>query len=387
MRLLVIASDSIKGGATISLINTLLGLKKKGVEIFVIVPRSGFLTEVLEKELINYYVIPFGFSCWPQYLGIRKLPNIIRNFISSRLMELKATKKIKKIAEQLDPDIIHTNVSVINIGYNISKKLNKPHVWHIREYGDLDFGINVIPNRGFFKRKLEKSFSIAITNDLKAYNDNKPNCKVIYNGIFDSNYSAKSSSIKENRFIYVGRVTKSKGAEDLLRAFLHFSDYNPEFKLDFLGSISDDYKKELNSIISGTSAEGKVTFVGAIDDVYQRMQRAYAIIVPSYYEGFGRITAEAMFNDCLVVGRNTAGTKEQFDNGVKISGKEIGFRYNSNEELIMILKQISQLDCSQLHEYRRRAKQVVLKLYTNEKNVNEVYDFYKEILLAGEKED
>lgn len=42
-----------------------------------------------------------------------------------------------------------------------------------------------------------------------------------------------------------------------------------------------------------------------------------ALIVPSPFEAFGLITAEAMFNKCLVIGRDTAGTKEQFDNGQK----------------------------------------------------------------------
>jgi len=46
------------------------------------------------------------------------------------------------------------------------------------------------------------------------------------------------------------------------------------------------------------------------DDVYAIMSRATALIVPSHFEGFGRITAEAMFNGCLVAGYNSAGTRE-----------------------------------------------------------------------------
>lgn len=39
------------------------------------------------------------------------------------------------------------------------------------------------------------------------------------------------------------------------------------------------------------------------------MNRATALIVPSPFEAFGLITAEAMFNKCLVIGKDTAGTK------------------------------------------------------------------------------
>ena len=45
------------------------------------------------------------------------------------------------------------------------------------------------------------------------------------------------------------------------------------------------------------------------------MSKALALFVPSSFEGFGFITVEAMFCGCLVIGRNTGGTKEQFDNG------------------------------------------------------------------------
>ena len=40
-----------------------------------------------------------------------------------------------------------------------------------------------------------------------------------------------------------------------------------------------------------------------------------------------------MYNHCLVIGRNTAGTKEQFDNGLDQTGEEIGLRFDSDLEL------------------------------------------------------
>lgn len=60
----------------------------------------------------------------------------------------------------------------------------------------------------------------------------------------------------------------------------------------------------------------QVVFLGMRKDIYSLMKDAMALIVPSYWEGFGFITTEAMFNGCLVIGRNTSGTKEQFDNGL-----------------------------------------------------------------------
>ena len=53
-----------------------------------------------------------------------------------------------------------------------------------------------------------------------------------------------------------------------------------------------------------------VKFLGIRKDIYSLMKNAMALVVSSPSEGFGFITVEAMLNGCLVIGRNTAGTKE-----------------------------------------------------------------------------
>ena len=45
-----------------------------------------------------------------------------------------------------------------------------------------------------------------------------------------------------------------------------------------------------------------------------------------------------MDNGCLVIGRNTAGTKVQCDNGLSYTGAEIALRYNNIAELEMSLR-------------------------------------------------
>lgn len=63
------------------------------------------------------------------------------------------------------------------------------------------------------------------------------------------------------------------------------------------------------------------------------MAEASAIIISSQSEGFGRVMAEAMYNGCLVDGKNAAGIKEQFDNGLQFCDQEIGIRYSDYGDL------------------------------------------------------
>ncbi len=110
------------------------------------------------------------------------------------------------------------------------------------------------------------------------------------------------------------------------------------------------------------------------------MKTAKALIVPSFHEGFGRITAEAMFNGCLVIGRNTAGTKEQFDNGLRIAGREIGVRFTDVNSLADAIGYVSKLSDCEYSEMALMAQNVVQQLYSIEKNTELTYKFLSEII-------
>jgi hypothetical protein len=88
-----------------------------------------------------------------------------------------------------------------------------------------------------------------------------------------------------------------------------------------------------------------------------------------------------MFNGCIFVGYNNSGTKEQFENGMQLTGHPIGFPYNSDEELCSLLVRLSTATNSELDPIRERAFRVVNELYSIENNVKEVYEFYKQINL------
>ena len=103
-------------------------------------------------------------------------------------------------------------------------------------------------------------------------------------------------------------------------------------------------------------------------------------MVPSEYEGFGFITVEAMLNGTMVVGRDTAGTKEQFDNGNKLIGSEIGFRFITENELDSQLLRAISLQEKDYVSITEKAFKVVSNMYSIEKHVNNVIEYYHEIL-------
>lgn len=126
--------------------------------------------------------------------------------------------------------------------------------------------------------------------------------------------------------------------------------------------------------------DGHLEFLGEKDNIDHYMAHALAIIIPSRFEGFGFCMTEAMFNGCIVCGYNNAGTKEQFDNGLQLTGAPIGFPYNTQEELKELLLRLSTTAKAELDPYRQRAFRTVNELYTAETHANTVYTFYRDIL-------
>ncbi|MDE6634760.1 MAG: glycosyl transferase family 1, partial [Bacteroidaceae bacterium] len=92
----------------------------------------------------------------------------------------------------------------------------------------------------------------------------------------------------------------------------------------------------------------------------------------------GRCLPEAMFNGTPVIGRNTGGTREQMDNGVRRTGREIALRYTTTEELVQCLVQAAQGFGAE-EEMRKSAFEVVNMLYSDEAYVDNVFRFYEDI--------
>ena len=110
------------------------------------------------------------------------------------------------------------------------------------------------------------------------------------------------------------------------------------------------------------------------------MADARALIVPSRHEGFGLCMPEAMFNRCLVIAHDTAGTKEQLDNGVQLSGHEIDLRFSSVVQLAQHLLDVSSATPDTYKEMTQRSFLVVNQLYNTEATSNKTLQFYNEIL-------
>lgn len=385
MKVLYLAHSDHMQGSGFALLHILRGMLAADVEPVVVLPGRGELTRRLEQMGIRCYCFPYHNAVYPRLERpsdpLLYLPRLLRTLICNR----RARRSFEKVAEAERPDLIHTNVGTVHFGSTVAARRGIPHVWHLREYQILDFGYKPIGGMKRFRRLLAASNNgcIAITRGVFDYfRLDSGRDRVIYDGVFDGQTPSPEPEPEASSYLlFVGALEKGKGVYDALDAFSRIAPAYPRIELWLAGN---DYIG-IRSVVDRYDCKDRIRYLGFRTDVYSLMAGARALLVPSYSEGFGFITVEAMFNRCLVVGRDTAGTKEQFDNGLQFCGEEIALRFRSQEEFADRLREVCSHDKSRFRPMTENACRTVRALYTTERNAENILLFYRSLVNRKQK--
>lgn len=374
MKVLYILHSTIMGGATISFLNLLFEAKESGVCPVVVIPSNkasdpGF-EQLLTKEHIEYHKVPIVSSTTQEQ---KSFFHWLKQALRLVLEKSKSRKELYKVVAQVNPDIIHTNVGVVHEGFHVAKKLKKPHVWHLREYQTKDFNYRIFPSFDRFCSYLKRSSVICISEGIRSYFrlGNVACARTIYNGIFHEE-EVRFDKEKEPFFLMASRVSPEKGHLEVVRAFGLFSR-NKGYRLKIAGFGDEGFLQEIRNEAEKHGCGDRIDFLGHQKDVRPLMAKAKALIVASYYEAFGRMTAEASFCGTLVIGRKTAGTEE-------ILSKTGGFFFNTPEELARQMEAVDSLSEEEYAQRALKAQKIAVENYSIESNIEKTCNLYSEIL-------
>jgi glycosyltransferase involved in cell wall biosynthesis len=375
IKVLYIVNHAVPYGANVALLNILDNITSYGIEPMVVVGKDGRLCEELEKRNIPFTKVNHFFSVYPVAKSFRNKVAFIPRLLQRLLINIIAIKKLTKIAKDYHADLIHTNIGPTHIGYSTAKKLGIPHVWHIREYQDLDFNYHPFPSKYAFVRKLrsKNNYSIAITYGILNHFELRENARVIYDGV-SKKTQTQFIEKKEKYFLYVGHLTEKKGVKQLLSAFICFATFDNEYKLLIAGDGEGPFFEELHQMAMKSAYVKRIHFLGFRKDVCDLMAKATALVVPSFCEGFGFITVEAMFNGCLVIGNNSGGTKEILEK------ENLGILYSGQDELVSAMRTTISNGIECYYPMLKKAQERAKVLYSIDSNVEKIYKYYMDIL-------
>lgn len=368
-------------GSSIAALSIMQQLLQKGHQVHAVCPKQGPLVGQLEDLGVNVSIIRYACTIYPKVVTLQSLFSWPKRMFDLLWYNHLAEGKLKKLVVDIKPDAIHTNVGVLRVGYYVAKKKGIPHVWHVREC------YKSYPDISYQKELLAKNtYNIAITESVKSfYGLQEFNTKVIYDGVFSDSINIQKGT-KSSYFLFVGRVIPLKGPDWALDSFFKIANNYPDYELWLAGSENGSFVNELKRKVNSTDYSNRIKFLGQRHDIYKLMSSAQAVLVASSVEGFGFITVEAMLNHTIVIGRNTSGTKEQFDNGLKLTGHEIGLRCETVDDMAKHMRDVIQNGQEYYSEMIRHANETVRKLYTTENNVNQIEQIYKNITIGKEKQ-
>ena len=112
------------------------------------------------------------------------------------------------------------------------------------------------------------------------------------------------------RFLYLGRIMKEKGVDELFEAMRWINDEYPDTVLDIVGfSEEDNYGLTISKLVD----DGVAVFHGFQTDPRPYYAAADCVVVPSYHEGMSNVLLEAAAMGRMVITTDTSGCREAVD--------------------------------------------------------------------------
>lgn len=136
-----------------------------------------------------------------------------------------------------------------------------------------------------------------------------PNCVAVKR---DISFAEDSGQIRDmSKLLFLGRICKDKGIDELLEAVTEIGRENKDVKL-YIGGIYEEesYRKQIEG-------NDLVEFLGWISgkEKEKYLRECGIFVLPSYYEGFPVSVLEAMAGGCVVVASEVGGIPDVVTDG------------------------------------------------------------------------
>lgn len=223
----------------------------------------------------------------------------------------------RKIIRTVDPDLIITYTIKPNIYGGIAASIEKIH-----------YAVNItglgtaFEKPGLVKMIVICLYKVALKKAMPVFFENRKNrellvsfgcCKaertVVLNGagVNTDNYEyIPFPSNSTVRFLFIGRVMKEKGIDELLEATKLLIESGVNCFLDVVGPLEENYEDTLKQYES----EGWLKYHGYQEDVKPFIAVCDCFILPSYHEGMANTNLECASSGRPVITSNIPGCRE-----------------------------------------------------------------------------
>lgn len=262
------------------------------------------------------------------------------------LKELRQIRYYKKLIAQINPDICLTYTIKPNIygGIACSRK-HVPYIANVTGLGD------ALENGGIMRKVLLGLYKMGLKRACCVFFQNETNrqlflTKRIVNGktrrIPGSGVNLQTHCYEPYpkddgtfRFLFVARINRDKGIEELLKAIDTLKADNYNCIVSVVGACEGDYIEKLRE----AEAKGNIKYYGPQTDVHSFYKDCHCVVLPSYHEGTSNVLLEGSSTGRPIIATRVPGCQEVFDEGTTGFGCE---PRNSDSLRAAMLKMMAQ---------------------------------------------
>ncbi len=212
--------------------------------------------------------------------------------------DLKLYRQYHRIIKEEQPDLVITYTIKPNIyGGSTCRKLRVPYISNIT-------GLGTAFQSSRLRMLVTNMYKYALKNAETVFFENQTNMDLFINeGIIskEQGYQLNGAGINleeypyaslkdddKTHFLFIGRVMKEKGIDELLAAAQKLQQ-EYDICLDVIGPYEDDYR----AIIAEAAKTGIINYHGYQKDVRPFIENCQCYVLPSYHEGMSNTLLEA----------------------------------------------------------------------------------------------
>lgn len=343
--------------------------------------RKELIQKLLDNNVEVYISLPDGeFVKELEKIGCVFIDTPIDRRGINPLKDIKILLKYYRIFKKIRPDKVVTYTIKPNIYGGLISRLFKT-----------DYAINItglgtaFQNENFLKKLVVFLYKVSCKKAKTVFFENKANCQifldnkiineqqaVVLNGAGVNTGEYKFSEYPNNKkcnFLFVGRVMKEKGVEELFYAAKRLKDEGLNCSVSIVGPCEEEY----HCILEELQSEDILEYFGAQKDVKPFYSKCNCFVLPSYHEGMANTLLEASAMGRPSITSNIPGCRESV-----VDGKS-GFlcKVQDAEDLFEKMVEFCSLSFDEKRERGRLARMHIEENFDKKVVVNTTWEALK----------
>lgn len=294
------------------------------------------------------------------------------------VQEMRLLLAYRRIVKSVGPDIIITYTIKPGIyGGLIARWMKIPYVANITGLG------TAFQKTGIFRMMIVHLWRMALKSAKCVFFENEENAgvfrdlsivrqdriHVLHGAGVNLEEFAFSEYPKDElliRFLFIGRVMREKGMDELLEAMERLHQKYDNIRLDILGHYEENYERRLKDL----ERSGLVKYYGYREDVQTYIRQAHVFVLPSYHEGMANTLLESAAMGRPLITSNIHGCMEAVIDG------ETGLlcEVQNEESLMQQMERFIKLPYEQKREMGRKSHAFVAEYFDKQKVVQETVE-------------